>query len=58
MTSGWPLRNVQGEHNPMAVCRKCDRDATQTRVSYYCIDVIDGGPYLCDECRTALEAKQ
>lgn len=53
-TSGWPKRTVPNEYNEMAVCQECHMDATQTRISYYCVDAINGGPYLCDECRAAL----
>lgn len=53
-TGGWPLRKVPGEHNGMAVCQECDKDATQTRISHYCVDAINGGPYLCDECRATV----
>lgn len=48
---GWPKAIVLGHLNEMALCKGCDRDATQTRITYYCVDALNGGPYLCDECR-------
>lgn len=49
---GWPKAIVLGHLNEMALCKGCDKDATQTRITYYCVDALNGGPYLCDECRT------
>ena len=43
-------RSIPGEHNAMAVCLSCDMDATQTRISRYCIHALDGTPLLCDTC--------
>jgi hypothetical protein len=48
---GWPKTVVPGHFNEMALCKGCNRDATQTRITYYCVDALNGGPYLCDECR-------
>jgi len=42
-----------GEHfNPMAVCSACGKDATQTRMSFVCVDVIENNNFVCDECRS------
>ena len=49
---GWPKTVVPGYFNEMALCKGCNRDATQTRITYYVLDALNGGPYLCDECRT------
>lgn len=51
--NAWPKRTVPSQFNQMAVCRRCDRDALETRISFYCVDAINGGPHLCDECRSA-----
>lgn len=47
------FRSAAGHFNPMAVCSTCDRDATQTRISRYCIHAIEHTPLLCDECTRA-----
>jgi hypothetical protein len=52
MDKGWPKAKVFGEFNEMALCTRCNKDATKTRITYYCVDAVNGGPYLCDECRT------
>jgi hypothetical protein len=44
------FRKVEGHLNPMAVCTCCERDATQTRISRYCIAAISGDSLLCDDC--------
>lgn len=46
-------RAVPGYFNQMAVCSICDRDATETRMSFYCIDCIEDQPFRCDECRNS-----
>jgi hypothetical protein len=48
--SGWP------KSMGFALCWGCNKDATQTRITYYCVDAINNGPYRCDECRT-IEAR-
>lgn len=53
MTDAHKFRAVKGQFNPMAVCSQCDRDATQTRMSRYCIDAIADKPFRCDECRAS-----
>lgn len=42
--------NLPGQHNPIAVCSDCRRDATQTRISRYCIAALNHTPLLCDQC--------
>lgn len=54
--TSWTKRQVAGYFNAMAVCGKCDRDATQTRISRYCVDLLARGPYLCDECYIEFKA--
>lgn len=49
-------RPVQGHFNPMAVCDRCNRDATQTRITRYCDAVITGQPLVCDSCVDIAEA--
>lgn len=44
-------RSVPGYYNLMVVCSSCDRDATQTQFSYYCVDAVTQKHYKCDECR-------
>lgn len=44
------FREVEGYFNPMAICAGCERDATQTSISRYCIAAISGEPLLCDDC--------
>lgn len=43
-------RSVSGQFNQMAICSHCDRDASQTRMTRYCIHAVDHTPMLCDEC--------
>jgi hypothetical protein len=50
MEDGITFRRVPGHFNPMAVCSRCDRDATQTRMTRYCIHAIEHAPLLCDDC--------
>lgn len=46
------FRTVPGQFNKMAVCSACDRDATQTRMTRYCLSTgRDAVPLLCDQCR-------
>lgn len=47
---GIRAREVKGQFNRMAVCDGCNRDATQTRISRYCIAALTGAPLLCDDC--------
>lgn len=44
-------RSVKGQFNLMAICHICDRDTTQTRMTYYVIDCLNDDPFTCDECR-------
>jgi len=44
-------RRVPKQFNPMAVCARCDRDATQTRMSRLCVFAVQPhSDFLCDEC--------
>jgi hypothetical protein len=52
VSKGWPKTAAFGHFNAMALCTGCDKDATQTRITYYVLDALNGGPYRCDECRT------
>lgn len=48
------FRRVKGQFNRMAVCEGCERDATKTRITRYCISALPPyPPLLCDECEAA-----
>lgn len=49
------FRQVEGEFNKMAVCHKCNRDATESRMSTYCLACVDDKPFTCDGCLTHLD---
>ncbi len=51
----WPKRHVAGHFNEMALCTRCDRDATQAPFTHYVEQAINRGPYLCDDCLKAEE---
>ena len=44
-------RSVKGQFNQMAICHVCDRDSTQTIMTYYVIDYLNDDPFTCDEYR-------
>lgn len=44
------FRRVGGQHNQMAVCAQCRRDALETRITRYCIAAVEHAPLLCDVC--------
>lgn len=52
--TSWAMRALPAGPNiiMMAVCARCDRHAMQTRISHYFDDILNRGPYLCDECRS------
>jgi hypothetical protein len=58
VSKGWPKTAAFGHFNAMALCTGCDKDATQTRITYYVLDALNGGPYRCDECRTKQTLEQ
>lgn len=49
--TGRRYRYVAGQFNRMAVCSICDQDATQTRMSFCCIDLIGDVDFRCAACR-------
>ncbi len=54
----WPKIGVPGQFNMMPVCQKCKLTSLQTNISYYCQDITEGGPYLCDNCRGDPECRK
>lgn len=50
MTGRCETRRVPGHFNAMAVCSQCRRDATETRMTRYCLAAIGLEPLCCDEC--------
>ena len=44
------LQSVKGYFNLMAVCSKCNKNATQVKISRYCLSALYHTPLLCDIC--------
>lgn len=53
-----PAFDRTGHPFSAAVCSQCDRDASETSVSRYCIHAVDGTPLLCDDCTERLARKE
>ncbi len=49
-------RSVPEQFNKMAVCSSCKRKATQTSISWLCVDLVERRPTICDECRNPLQS--